>query len=796
MLSLKDLVETLNVERTVLFLGAGASVPSGAPSGVQLARHLQNTLANGENISDDLMELSGILERRYGRASLVQAVRAKLNNLQPTGGITALPDHSWATIYTTNFDRIIEVAFKRCGKPLTVIRSNFDYHRSNEQTGTILAKLHGCVTQDVVDGHNSRLVLSEYDYDEYASYRESLFKKLDLDLSTKDVLIIGYSLRDPHLRRDIKEAARLQKSKGASGRVFVLAYDRDEDRAGLLENQGLRVAFGGIDDFMDALATRSKANPPVLLVTPDNTLLPTTLRASTIDAAQLQQREPNIAALFNGSPASYADIAHGYTFERSLEAVAREHLKSGKEAVTIIGVGGVGKTTMARRLAIGMQREGVMVWEHNNHFPLRANDWIAVAAELSATSKRGLLVIDDSPKYQAEVNNLLDGIVPLNPSSFQLILTGEKSAWLPRKKTPRTFSRGVVITLYLLEVADIQRMVSLLADKPEIRRLVDTGFASLSNRTQIERLRQRCSADMYVSLKHVFGSEKLDTIILQEYAALRDDLRDVYRTVAALEAAGTRIHRQLIIRLLGIQADQIASILSLLEGIVDEYDVSAKDGLYGWRTRHEVIAQALSRFKFSEQEEFIRLINEVVDELNPMVHLEHETIIHLCNAEMGIRKIVNKAARIAIYRKLVNKVPGQRVPRHRLIRELIEGGMLDEADNEIRLAIDTVGNDSPLQRYKARIYLERAKQTQGLLRQDQRVLIEDAHRVAQEALQRFPDDKYTYAIFEDIGWTLKEICDDGSLLDEALEQLRIGYERTLDPELEEKLRRLRHRMRR
>ncbi|WP_437997816.1 SIR2 family protein [Sorangium sp. So ce185] len=792
MLSLDELVEALKAERTVLFLGAGASVPSGAPTGVQLARHLQQTLAKGESISDDLMELSGILERRYGREPLVHEVREKLKNLQPTGGLLAIPEYNWARIYTTNFDRLIESAYKRCNKRLVVIRSNYDYGKSDSISDVELLKIHGCVSQDIVDGSKSRLVLSEQDYDEYSDYREALFKRLEFDLVSKDILFIGYSLRDPHLRRDVKDAARINRARGATGRIFVLIYQRDDDRAGLLENQGLRVAYGGIDDFMNAMASKSPSKLSIVTES-GNALLSPTLRSVTFDVSEMEKREPNVAALFNGSAATYADIAHGFTFERAIEEIARQHFLSGKDSVSIIGVGGVGKTTAARRIAISMMRDGLLVWEHNGHFPLRANEWISVAAELSKQSRRGLLVVDDSPRFQADINNIVDGIAPMDPPGLQVLTTAEKSAWLPRKKSPRIFSRGAIINLYLLELSDIRRMVSLLADKPEIRRLVGMSFSTLSSKAQIERLRSRCSADMYVSLKHVFGSEALDTIILREFSSLRDDLKDVYRAVAALEAAGARIHRQLIIRLLGIQADEISGILSLLEGIVDEYDIKPSDGLYGWRTRHEVIAQTLTRYKYSDQTEFIKLLNDVVDELNPAVHLERDTIVHLCNAELGIKRISNAVERMHIYRKLIAKAPNERVPRHRLVRELMDTGAFDDAETEIRLAVDVVGPDSPLQRYRARLYLERAKNTAGLMVEDRRVLIEEAHRIAEDSVRRFPDDKYAYYVFEDIGWAAYESSSDGKYLDEAIDRLRVGYERTLDPDLEERLRRLRGR---
>lgn len=798
MISLKELAATLQPERTVLFLGAGASVPSGAPSGVQLAKLLETALANGESLSTDLMELSGMLERRYGRAAVIRVVREKLKGLVPAGGLLVLPEYRWASIYTTNYDTLVESAFSRCGKQLVPIRSNYDYGRIDTKDGVTLFKLHGCVTQDISDGHKGRMVLSEADYDAYLDFRQSLFKRMQVDLLTKDVLFLGHSLRDPHLRREVKEASDAQRSSGAPGHIYCLIYEKDNDRAALMEDRGIKVAFGGIDEFMNIVAEATSASSVAYSVSMTDTEspLPTALRASTHIISELRTREANVTSMFNGAPASYADIANGFTFERSVEDSLRRQLVSAasdKVCATIIGVGGVGKTTVARRIADRARRDGVLAWEHSPQFPLKAKPWLAVTRDLMSESKFGLLVVDNSPQFQSEVNALVDGLSEHPVSALRLLLIGERSAWLPRKKSPKVFSRGIVQNLYLLDAADIERMVSLLSHRDEIRRLIDPNFATLSVLAQVERLRRRCSADMFVSLKHVFGAEGLDTILLREYAELTPDLQDVYRTVAALEVSGTHVHRQLIIRLLGIQADTLRGMLNLLEGLVDEYDIKPADGLYGWRTRHEVIAATLSRYKYSEQDELWRLLHNVVEQINPAVWLERQTISQLCNADFGIKRLSARQRRLELYRALIAKAPGERVPRHRLISELLAADEIDEAEAEIRLALEAVGLDSPIHRSRTRATVRRAVRVQGLLVEDRVALLKEARRLAYEGVRRFPDDKYSYSVFEEIAWAHFELTNSVEYIDEAISMMRRGFDLILDPDLGDKLHRIEQR---
>ena len=332
-------------------------------------------------------------------------------------------------------------------------------------------------------------------------------------------------------------------------------------------------------------------------------------------------------------------------------------------------------------------------------------------------------------------------------------------------------------------------MVDVTEKCQEIQRLMSKEYTKLEHDARVRRLRQRCSADMFVSLKYVFGTESLDAIILREYAALSAENQEIYRTVSALEVSGTRVHRQLIIRLLGVPAHVLQGVLGVLEGIVDEYDISQRDGIYGWRTRHSVIAKVIADYKYSDPDEFARLIGEVVDSINPSIFVEQQTIAALCNAEFGIKRIGKIEQRIELYSKLIAKAPRERIPYHRLIGDLIRSGQGDEADTQLRIAIDQVGIDPPLHRYKVRLAIERAGRIQGVQVSDRRVMLEKAYNLAHEGIRKYPNDKYAYMIFEDIGLAFEKICGETEFLEESISIMRSGYEKTLDPTLSEQIER-------
>lgn len=792
MLNPSDLASRVDPKRTVLFLGAGASIPSGAPTAEQLGKELAAGV-HQKYPGGELMEAAQILERKVTRARLIDVLVQRFSGLTPSGGMLVLPDLGWPVIYTTNYDVLVEKAYKSCNVPLVVVRSNYEWDKLNAAT-TALFKIHGCISKDISRGDRSRIVLTERDYDEYSEFRKLIFQRLALDLMSRDVVFVGYSLRDRHIRDEVKQASRLKRDQGAPGRIYVLIYEEDPDRAAFMEEElGVEVCFGSIDPLMHAFVSRSavaqeQAASPV--GSDEQWLLPLPIRAATRDISLSSNNTPNVSRLFSGSPATFADIAAGFTFRRSMEAPVIQRIEAGALCVSIIGVSGVGKTTMARRVASELAKRGVQVWEHDTNFALDPKEWARVSGWLAERGQRGLLLIDDCTTVLGSINRLIeDHLSQQENPGLQLLLIAERAAWGPRRKSRFIFHDNLnsVFSLSLLDAADIERMVDLTERSPEIRRLMSKDYSRLDHGTRLHRIAQRCSADMFVSLKYVFGTESLDAIILKEFASLPPELQDIYRTVSALEVSGTRVHRQLIIRLLNVRSDTLQGILALLEGIVDEYDIDRREGIYGWRTRHPVIAKLITEYKYNNPDEFIALIASIVEELNPSIRLEQQTIASLCNAEFGIRRIASAEQRISLYERLIEKAPHERIPYHRRIGDLIRSNRYEEAEDQLRIAVEQVGIDPPLHRYKVRLALERAQRLVGIQIADRRVMLERAYDLAHEGIRKYPSDKYAYMIFESIALAFEQTCGDSDYLQEAIGILKSGYEKTLDPELGEQI---------
>lgn len=787
-ISLDTLKQSINSRQSVLLLGAGAAMPSGAPSGAALAEKLWQDVAKSSAQSDDLIDTASILERRFGRRAVMEIVRNTLQPLQPTGGLLAIPHHGWNAVFSTNFDKLVERAYKRAGVPLIPVRSNFDLTNRENREGVTLYKIHGCITQDRAFGDKASMILTEQDYEDYQRYRQTMFSTLQTMMLTNDVIVLGQSLRDRHLQ-DLVKKVLSYRQEGVQSEIYVVVYDRDDLRAPLLEDRGAKVVFAGIDEFAHAMAHGITQESVPTLTEGGAPNLAASLVSTVYDVQARKADSPNVKRMFSGGPASYADIRSGATFERSRHRDAVDRLAEGTAPlVAIIGSAGVGKTTFARQIASNLSADGIPVWEHRNDFPFQSKPWIALERELSSSGQSGILLLDECTRYLRQANILFDALGSLEKPALRVIATANAAQWAPRLKSPIVYKKGVVIELSRLDSAEVNSLINLYQYNKDVSELVQKGFRELPRSTQVSRLREKCGADMFVCLRNIFANENLDTILLTEFEELDDSYQEYYRYVAALEAVGTRVHRQLLMRMLSISADTVSYVLNGLSGIIDEYDIKPKLGIYGWSTRHIVIARRITEYKFSNYDELEKLFDAIIDNINPAVPMELQSVRDVCDNEFGIGRLAETKTRQRLYKRLIEAAEGERIPWHRLVRELLEHESLEDAEYGLRNAIEAVGSDGPLDRYKVRLLLARADRTPGIANGDRLALVRKAFETAEENIRRHPADKFSYKALCDVAIELIRRGESPYILDGPLNKMRDAADKILDPTMDRDLR--------
>jgi hypothetical protein len=783
-ITLSELVNRISPIKTVLFFGAGSSLPSGAPS----VDKIVTVVSNLHKIDPDgfsLSEITSIAEHKSSRSELVATLRGLFRNLSATGAILNLPLYKWKNIYTTNYDNLIEQAYEKKEAPLSVFSSNFDFQIQQTPEAVKLYKLHGTLEKDVSDGIQSRIIITEGDYDIATEYREALFDALKYDLSGSVLVIIGYSLSDPHIKDIINRAIELNNKSSSPGSIYLVLYEKDENRAYLYERRGINVAFGGLDEFFLELQKSGAESTLVYSSTGDPLDISPILRPVTLDVShEIHAGEKDAGAMFQGWPATYADIKAHLTFERSIRGDIENELdNSNSLCAVIMGASGTGKSTLARQVVTAYSEKSFHCWEHKADHTLLYDRWFTVAKNLQKEKKRGLLFVDDAHSHLYEINNLIDLLASEDISALKLVFSSPRNQWNPRIKTPNIFKRGKSFTLGKLDIFEIDKLLTLVDTSPDLQPLVESSFAGFSRSERKRRLVAKCEKDTFVCLKNIFASDSFDDIVLREFADLEEQYRDVYRLVAAMESAGIKVHRQMVVRLLGIPAEHIAAALARMTDIIHEYTISEREGVYGWKGRHPVITEIITKYKMTDIGEFYKLFEMVIDNLVPTYDIEIRTIKQLCAFESGISRIPDKRLRNKLLRKMISKAPGERVPRHRLIRYLIDIDELEKAETEIRLYEHDFRSDGPVQRFKIVLMLARAERTFGILEEDRRAILDMAREQNIRAIERYSENKDLLRTYCDVGLTYFKMTGEMIVFDDAMERLKDAEARIGDPDI-------------
>ncbi len=132
-------------------------------------------------------------ERRFGRVQLIEAVRRALHvdDARPGKSQLAFSQLPFDTVYTTNFDLLLEMACASVGRPFRSLVGELQLPFHAGQTATSIIKMHGDLR------HEEHITLTQHDYETFLDRYPVVATHLSAMLITRTPLFIGYSLTDP-----------------------------------------------------------------------------------------------------------------------------------------------------------------------------------------------------------------------------------------------------------------------------------------------------------------------------------------------------------------------------------------------------------------------------------------------------------------------------------------------------------------------------------------------------------------------------------------------------------------------
>lgn len=188
----KKYAEKCKNNSAAIFLGAGMSVDAGLPSWKDLFAPLADELdINIDNTHYQIYDIAQFYANRFGTNELYKKIGKEINRiLISSKTLDQLSLMQCNSIWTTNFDRVLENNLTKIGKIINVISKESDLIGCDLNKNINIFKLNG----DIRDIQNAVITKSDLEkYNEYHNYYLAFFKR---ELITKTFLFLGYSFTD------------------------------------------------------------------------------------------------------------------------------------------------------------------------------------------------------------------------------------------------------------------------------------------------------------------------------------------------------------------------------------------------------------------------------------------------------------------------------------------------------------------------------------------------------------------------------------------------------------------------
>jgi hypothetical protein len=634
MVTLPDaLIEEARRGRLVLLLGAGASIGAVSDdgrkplSGPGLRDALADRFLGGKAKDATLAWVAELAISESDLGTVQDYIAELLRDLRPAAFHAKIPTFRWKGIATTNYDLVIESAYRERDRiqDLVPVRSDADEIDSLLRTPTDLAllKLHGCVTR--TRDPNAPFILTTDQYVTHRDGRAQLFATLEEWGREFPIVFIGHAGQDSDIRELLLELSRVAEWRP---RYFFVKPDVDDTERRLWESKRVGVIDGTFAEFIAALdgAIDSSLRPLLKAVNVDHAIerrfvvpeKPTELLLDALRAdldylhAGLPVGDGEPKNFYRGFDLAWYPIANSLDVRRSLTgrllsdvvACADSDRPAITELYVIKGEAGAGKSVLLRRLAWDAATEADVLCLFLKEDGLLRYE--SLREIYRVTQQRLFVFVDSAARHVAEIAlvnaSAIRERVPLT------IFTAERqNVWNTSCDRLRTIVTEEFPLRYLSH-SELESLVGLLTQH-------DSLGPHLSGKTAAEcvsEFEERAGRQLLVALHEATAGRPFEDILLDEYSQITPRAaQQLYLTVCVLNRLKVGVRAGLIARVHEIPFEQFSQrLFAPLEHVVQvRQHAGTQDYLYA--ARHPEIAQIV----------FDRVLDKPADRYNEYVRI-------------------------------------------------------------------------------------------------------------------------------------------------------------------------------
>ncbi len=616
----------------VLFLGAGVSTDSGAPTGRQLADEMSAEFLLADPGTYPFEEVADLVISSVGRKVLNDWLANRFNNLKPAGALLTIPKFRWRSIYTVNFDTLLERAYDSTSSRLQALRP---FYSDKDPLGTLgadevaLYKLHGCLSR--ANSEDGRLILTQEDLASVQDRRRRLFNRLLDEMSDFTVFYAGFKREDPDFTRVLLEVGRSVEDLADLPRSYALApgfndFDRQrwERKRVTLIGESASAFFGRLDSEIsielrktgpgtptDPKHQKLRARKPKLT---GDVLAAMGSNFEIVDE-DVCASQPNTDEFFIGAPPNWGLIASRADARRDIEDEMLESIivdaeldRKGVQFVLIHSEAGTGKSTILRRIAMELALE----WNHLVVAlkPYGAPELVDLERLARLAGERVYLVVDEATSVARELIELLRG-ARIAQVKLTVVAAARTNEWRESQEDDLVLG-AEEFELGPLSAGEINRVLETLSDHHKLGLL-----AGANKEAQVEAFQSRADKQLLVALREATEGKKFDEIVVDEFDRIPSiDAQRAYLLIAALHRLGILTRAGLLHRALKIPLTELGQkVFGPATKVIIPRDVAGDNEPY-YSTRHMLIASIVYDRKVPSERRSLEYYSDVIRNLD------------------------------------------------------------------------------------------------------------------------------------------------------------------------------------
>jgi tetratricopeptide (TPR) repeat protein len=765
----KILLDQIETGNAILFLGAGASMGAASPktkslpTGQELSDLLATKFLDKNYLNQPLMVVSELAISQSDLFTVQKFIHDIIEPFQPAKFHQLIPTFKWKSIYTTNYDFIIERAYennKNKIQDLSPVFRNTRYQNIFKASNSLpYYKLHGCLSN--INDKTLQLILTPEQYIDHKINREHLFNKLLEEACSFTFIFVGYSFADIEIRTILHT---IEQEKEGKPRFYMIGPNIQNAEASFWENKkisSLKMTFENFITLVDNKISKqnrvlSSAGPiaktPIFNqfavnvdeVKPSESLLNFIDNDIDYVNSSIPSQSSEAKEFYKGYFVNWDPIIRNLDVKRdTTEAILSEVFlseyysdeKEGQTFILIKGFAGSGKSVVLKRLAwdAAISFEKFCIFYKSN--TTIKYDHINELYNFCKT--RIHIFIDNILSREEEVKRLLE---KCRKENLPITIVGAERTNIWNQENNQ-----------LKNYIDLEYKIEYLNDK-EIKELINLlekhnslGFLEgKSSEEKFELLGDKAGRVLLVALYEATHGKPFIQIIKDEYDRIHTDLaKSLYLTVSIMHMLGSFARAGFISRVHGINFSRFkAEFFTPLEFIVfDRRDYKINDYIY--QTRHPYIAQMVFEAVLTDEQSRFDEIIRILTYLDVDYDSDRNAFIFLTNAKRLIKLFPNREFVRNIFKKAGELSPNNpKLLQQQAIFE-IENQNLAKAESIISEANKLIDGDDPSVLHTfAEIEFKKAELSISNI--EKNVFLDRAISLSESLIKKFGTSSFSY----------------------------------------------------